>query len=466
MSECDEVRGGHNNGRGSQGRGAIVPHSSNIGRGAMVLHPAVPVPAVDVVNQFQVLGQIPRPFNLVLADKPKSNDPFDICCPEPQPIKTSYHKSFSEYVPKYKENIFLVEPHMVEREDPVSLAIQYFPHGWHFIPHAPYKSLSYYTDILFQTESILIKPIYSRDDETKIIYHSLYIKKLILISDWGEHPSVLHLLHGQDNHFCYHDYIEAWHMILLYQNQTYNHAWFIQFDHKFNSKIPFWFITWLDRYGPTMSLLPEPLQDQVIYFSKTKFNPKYENIPILLQFISKYKIPWIFKWQYNLETPIFESTVQTSCSSQAIVNHYSQVKFVTRQFFIKWWDKFNIHTIIGQVQKEFPSIPNFAASISSLTIPFPGSIKEKGSTSGTKLKDKPSNTISPKSSKKKVSPSDSIDTQNIKSCSKAQLKEIARALCERLCEEENSSEDSDNSEQGSITSKDNQLFQDAQDSFT
>lgn len=47
--------------------------------------------------------------------------------------------------------------------------------------------------------------------------------------------------------------------------------------------------------------------------------------------MSKYTVPWIFKWQYSL--------------SNDIVSH---------QHFVKWWDAFKAHCIIKQVQQEFP----------------------------------------------------------------------------------------------------------------
>ena len=47
--------------------------------------------------------------------------------------------------------------------------------------------------------------------------------------------------------------------------------------------------------------------------------------------MSNYKVSWIFKWQYNLSNNI-----------------------VSRQHFVKWWNAFQAHCIIDQVQQEFP----------------------------------------------------------------------------------------------------------------
>ncbi|KAL7179660.1 hypothetical protein ACSBR1_042962 [Camellia fascicularis] len=54
-------------------------------------------------------------------------------------------------------------------------------------------------------------------------------------------------------------------------------------------------------------------------------------LSMLLIFISKYKVPWIFKWQYAISDNL-----------------------AIRQHFVKWWDNFKPQRIIDQVQEEFP----------------------------------------------------------------------------------------------------------------
>ncbi|XP_057481953.1 uncharacterized protein LOC130768858 [Actinidia eriantha] len=72
--------------------------------------------------------------------------------------------------------------------------------------------------------------------------------------------------------------------------------------------------------------------DQVTYFSsKYKVTNHLSQFPSLLLFMSKYKVPWIFKWQYNIANNI-----------------------VIRQHFVKWWDAFKHYRIIDQVKLEFP----------------------------------------------------------------------------------------------------------------
>lgn len=424
----------------SRGRGGSRGGSSSVSnfnpRSAIIPHPVNPVSAVDVVSRFQVLGQIPRPFNTVLASNPPSFDPF-----RSSEVSKTVHKypsftqSNSDYIVNFEVNLFFVEAFMNPKKDPVKLASLFFPSGWHFIPFAPYKSLSFYKDILIQTDSIVIKPIYDRRDDTKVLYHSLYIKQLISQHEFSDHPSDLHPVN--DNYFCYYDYIEAWNKIFLHQNLNFSHSWFIQFDHKFKSLIPLWFTIWWSRFGASFAIIPDQLKDQITHFSKQKFMPNSDGIPILLQFCSKYKIPWILKWQYNLRTPV-QSTVVSTGSSEAVINQHSQASHVSRIFFIKWWDKFDVSRIVGQVQKEFP--PIILSQVCS---------KEK------EIKEGPS--------------SSSLSISSVNRLSTAELKSLMEAISSRVSDlEEASEKESNDSSQNSVANTDpynSQQFQDAQDPF-
>ncbi|KAL1802911.1 hypothetical protein ACET3Z_031558 [Daucus carota] len=64
----DSSRGGGS----SRGRGS---YDSKL-KGAIVPHPITPIQPVNLVNRYQVLGQIPKPYNTVLASKPPVIDPF------------------------------------------------------------------------------------------------------------------------------------------------------------------------------------------------------------------------------------------------------------------------------------------------------------------------------------------------------------------------------------------------------
>lgn len=134
--------------------------------------------------------------------------------------------------------------------------------------------------------------------------------------EWDSHPSNLQVLKDHENLYYYHDYIEAWMKIILYQNKTFSHSWFLQFDNKFKSKIPLWFLTWWNKHDPIISILPESLQSQVHFYSKNaKFRLGTKNIPILLLFIIKYKVLWILKWKYHMLKDMSTSIASTTGTS-------------------------------------------------------------------------------------------------------------------------------------------------------
>ncbi|XP_028056084.1 DNA-directed RNA polymerase 3, chloroplastic-like [Camellia sinensis] len=79
-------------------------------------------------------------------------------------------------------------------------------------------------------------------------------------------------------------------------------------------------------------ILPDDLREIVNYFASVyPFIAHQRQFPLLLIFISKYKIPWIFKWQYGIDDNI-----------------------IIRQHIVKWWVKFNVPRILEIVQEKFP----------------------------------------------------------------------------------------------------------------
>ncbi|KAI5327703.1 hypothetical protein L3X38_027099 [Prunus dulcis] len=132
----------------------------------------------------------------------------------------------------------------------------------------------------------------------------------------------------------YADYIDAWYNIFLHQTVDFSHSWFINFDAKFRSPFPCWFLHWWDRHGPTADVLPTEVHNLTNYYaSKSQFNKQQLFFPKLLLFIARYKIPWIMKWNYH-------------------VNWESRI--MSRQYFVKWWDKFSMDRISIYVFKDFP----------------------------------------------------------------------------------------------------------------
>lgn len=443
--DSDSGRGGGS----SQGRAS---YDSKL-KGAIVPHPIAPVQPVNLVNKYTVLGQIPKPYSTVLASKPPVIDPFATSSkpvipsvPRKQVIPFDIcGKPVSEYTQSHVDNLFFIEHFMKPSNNPVKLAAQYFPPGWHFVPSAPYKSLSYYKEILFQTDSVFIKPIFDRKDESKVIYHSLYIKQIIPQDKWHNHPSDLQLLTTSNSHFCYYDYIQAWNQIFLYQNESFSHSWFIQFDQKFKSQIPLWFTDWWFNFGPLEAVIPDELLKQIDYFKKVRINknPDYADLEIL-HFFSKYKVPWIFKWQYAV-TELVENTetIHTTGSHIASTTDHDGYSCLARVHYVKWWDKFNIERIIGQVQREFPPIKPAPVK--------PNPVIQEKKTEGS---------------------SSSLDISSIDKLSASELTTLLKAIqnrTESLKEEssgDNLSESSQNSSQKSATNPyGGSEFQDAQDPY-
>lgn len=439
-----------------KGKGtAIIPFPSQL----------TPTP---VTNQFTVLGQIPKPFNQALASQPADNNPFEIQNIQ-KPIKPNYTKS-SPHIPKCLTNLFYVEPSMSDIDDPLMLALQYFPPGWHFLPQATHKTLKFYNKILVSTESIFIKPIYDKDDSSKVIYHSLFIKKLITFEEWGSNPYDLFQLSGTDQFFNYHDYIEAWMKILCYQNETFNHSWFIQFDQHFKPNFPNWFIRWWEQFGPDPNYLPETLRGYMDYFGRISPLITESPMPLIILFLSKYKVPWILKWQYYLnKSPVVDQTHLSTGSSSSIIKTHGQFDIVSRQTFVKWWDKYTIDRIINIILKEFPPPQGPIAQVetqplsSPLTVPKP----DKASGSGTKTPTEPKTV-----KEAEVSPSPSSKTLDLDSLSPAQMRTILAALNNPPKEVPHKVEGSPKSDEGSTISPSQPknwyemtLFEDAQDPY-
>ncbi|CAL9012791.1 unnamed protein product [Prunus brigantina] len=143
----------------------LVPYPSST-----PLSVAQPIP---VANQFSALGstvgQIRPSYQSTLIS---SYDPYSAS-------SSVALKKTSPYLPKSNFHLFVIEPNYNVNSEPVALARHYFPPGFHYMPPSPYKSLKYYRDILLETQSVEIKPIKDRDHPEIILYHSLYIHRII-----------------------------------------------------------------------------------------------------------------------------------------------------------------------------------------------------------------------------------------------------------------------------------------------
>ena len=85
-------------------------------------------------------------------------------------------------------------------------------------------------------------------------------------------------------------------------------------------------------YTKMLHIFPGPLTGSFKYFTSVfKTNAYGAKFPATLHFVKNYKVSWILKWQYAKEGDV-----------------------LTRQWFVKWWDKFS-HTqdVIDNVTREF-----------------------------------------------------------------------------------------------------------------
>ncbi|CAL9010717.1 unnamed protein product [Prunus brigantina] len=287
-------------------------------------------PPISVANQFSALGStvghIRPSYQSTLIS---SYDPFSAS-------SSVALKKTSPYLPRSNFHLFVIEPNYNVNSDPVALARHYFPPGFHYMSPSPYKSLKYYRDILLETQSVEIKPIKDRDHPEIILYHSLYIHRIISQESFSSHPYELKSLKSKLQ-YNYSDYIEAWYSIFLHQTEDFSHSWFINFDNKFKSPFPCWFLHWWEKHGPVDEILPVSVHELIRHFTK---KAKFSNVdlffPKQLLFVARYKVPWILKWSYKVtkDTRIF-----------------------ARQFSVKWWDKFEVDRIAKYVYNDLPEDP-------------------------------------------------------------------------------------------------------------
>ena len=192
--------------------------------------------------------------------------------------------------------------------------------------------------------------------------------------------------------------------------------------------------------------------DQVNYFSSQfKINAHNSQFPILLLFISKYKVPWIFKWQYSLSNNI-----------------------VARIHFVKWWDTFKHPRVIDQVKAEFPvKVLTPVKPITTVPIqqvpmdPYQSSKQIPAASSQSKSKSSRPSSSKTKGKAQSSSPTNEDLLKMFSQFIKAQAQAKAEAQIEKSTEE--SSEDEAQSSEASVDSSSKKPYefqsQDAQDPF-
>ncbi|KAL4625478.1 hypothetical protein ACB092_05G029200 [Castanea dentata] len=241
---------------------------------------ALASPAPKAINPYQ----IEEHFSLIQTQKPSSY-------PTQRGGQSSYVKK------TFTQHIYYIEPHQVHITDPLALAMEVLPPNWHFLPKHPEKNIQFYKSILSQEKSAQIENIYSKGDPSIVLYHN------------------------------YYDYMDAFEKVLFFQNQKFNHSWFLMFSKDFDSQTPSWFLKWWEMFGSIPQIFPEPLQNALRYFDSRCSSSKHRSqFPVILIFSQRYKIHWISMWKYTINSNL-----------------------LNREFLVKWWDSLRINPIINQI---------------------------------------------------------------------------------------------------------------------
>ncbi|KAL4604280.1 hypothetical protein ACB092_10G181600 [Castanea dentata] len=265
-------------------------------------------------------------------------------CGEDLPIqnqKSSYptRRGNSSYAKKsFLQHISYIEPHLVHITDPLALAMEVLPHEWHFLPKHPDKNIRFYKSILSQEKSVQIENIFNSRDPSIVLYHKFIITGFVSCQDWGQHPFELRILKnyrspsGSALYYSYYDYMDAFEKVLFIQNQNFSHSWFMMFSREFMGQLPSWFLRWWEMFGSVPQIFPDPLQDALRYFDlRYKTLNHRSQFPVILLFSQRYRIHWISKWEYKINTNLLD-----------------------REFLVKWWDGLRIEQIINQVYRDYP----------------------------------------------------------------------------------------------------------------
>ena len=125
---------------------------------------ALPV-SPSVVANWYLVSTIPKPnyerpqgqhsYSSALATPPPKaltpytvEEPFGPIVPKKLPSLPP-RTGRSSYIKKpFVQHISYIEPHLVHLTDPLALAMEVLPTGWHFLPKSPKKNIKFYKGIL------------------------------------------------------------------------------------------------------------------------------------------------------------------------------------------------------------------------------------------------------------------------------------------------------------------------------
>jgi hypothetical protein len=181
-----------------------------------------------------------------------------------------------------------------------------------------------------------------------ISFSKCHINKILLPKDWGINPNnEKAIIDSQNNpiNFNYWDYVNAFTQMFYYQNPKNKHSWFFSINPEVVEKsIPNWFFSWWQKFGPSLEILPEEIQN--LYTAWCNTSPLIEKVassklitgqcPCL--FFCKFQIPWIWRWNITISKDRFN------------------VPILQRNFFYKFWTNMSSDDLKIMVEKIKASI--------------------------------------------------------------------------------------------------------------
>lgn len=92
--------------------------------------------------------------------------------------------------------------------------------------------------------------------------------------------------------------------MILYQNKSSKHLWFIRLDLPLLQKLPKWFIMFLNHFGLERGFLPKHIFDKYHLYNETiiqsqRFhNHFFLKNELFFHFLNFFHIPWVLSWKY------------------------------------------------------------------------------------------------------------------------------------------------------------------------
>ena len=175
------------------------------------------------------------------------------------------------------------------------------------------------------TDSIEITNNTAKNNPQRIAFSKCQILKVMTMSDWNKKPFTCKAF-SQPFHlmsYNYIDYMDVWYN--MFYLQSYQNSWFIQFSRNCNTKFSLWFKKRWTFFGLLDSIFPLEVQEKFDFYRKKNLISVYhstETPDVLFQIL---RISWILTWN------IIKKQEQP----------YPFPLSLSKNFNIKWWDKFN-----------------------------------------------------------------------------------------------------------------------------